>query len=241
MSPANVPTRTSATMPPPCGRSRRSTAWASGEADPRHARARRPRPPGPVARGVGDRDEEQDGEERGERRARPGPASPSCGGDDERRSRRGTRRASAGRGVVGAEQLVHADRGRAARRPRRTTRRPRPRSRSRTPARARRRRSATRGPAAHQRPPNRRRRCGVLRQRGLERRAVEVRPQLVDEDQLGVRRLPHEVVAEPPLAARADDEVRVVHLGRVEQLPERLLAAARVARSAASRISARPP
>src|SRR5256885_8863850 len=70
----------------------------------------------------------------------------------------------------------------------------------------------------------------VLRQRRLEGLAREVRPQLVAEDQLGVRRLPHQVVRQPPLAARADDEVGVVHLGRVEQPGERLLAAAGVAR-----------
>ena len=75
----------------------------------------------------------------------------------------------------------------------------------------------------------------------LERVAVEVRPQLVAEDELGVRRLPQEVVAQALLAARADDEVRVVHLGRVEQRrgspPRRRRRSAR----AASTISARPP
>src|SRR4051812_7993319 len=60
----------------------------------------------------------------------------------------------------------------------------------------------------------------VLRQRRLEGLAGEVGPQLVDEDQLRVRRLPHQVVRQAPLPARADHEVGVVHLGRVEQLGE---------------------
>src|SRR3954447_9680790 len=63
----------------------------------------------------------------------------------------------------------------------------------------------------------------VLGQRGLEGLAGEVRPQLVGEDQLGVGGLPHQVVGEPPLAAGADDEVGVVHLGRVEELGEVVL------------------
>ena len=55
--------------------------------------------------------------------------------------------------------------------------------------------------------------------------AVEVRPQLVAKDQLGIGGLPHEVVAQPLLAARADDDVGVVHLGGVQQRPEVLLVA----------------
>src|SRR3954447_2818283 len=70
----------------------------------------------------------------------------------------------------------------------------------------------------------------VLGQRGLEGLAGEVGPQLVAEHQLRVGRLPHQVVGQPVLAARADDEVGVVHLGRVEQLAECLLAPAGVAR-----------
>src|SRR4051794_39084066 len=65
---------------------------------------------------------------------------------------------------------------------------------------------------------------GELGQRRLERRAREVGPQLVAEDELRVRRLPEQVVRHPLLAARADDEVRVVHLGRVQERPEVLLA-----------------
>jgi hypothetical protein len=68
-----------------------------------------------------------------------------------------------------------------------------------------------------------------LLQRRLERRAVEVGPQLVAEDELGVRRLPEQVVRQALLAAGADHEVGVVHLGRVEQRAERLLPAALVA------------
>src|SRR3954451_12940053 len=64
---------------------------------------------------------------------------------------------------------------------------------------------------------------GVLLERRLEGLAGEVGPQLALEDQLGVRRLPQQVVRHPLLAACADDEVRVVHLGGVEQRPERLL------------------
>src|SRR3954454_24391802 len=66
----------------------------------------------------------------------------------------------------------------------------------------------------------------VPRQGGLERLACEVGPQLVDEHQLGVGRLPHQVVRQPPLAARADDEVGVMHLGRVEQRSDAGLVAA---------------
>src|SRR5664279_2668534 len=57
---------------------------------------------------------------------------------------------------------------------------------------------------------------GVLGQRLLERLAREVRPQLVAEDQLRVGGLPQQVVGQAPLAACADDQVGVVHLGRVQ-------------------------
>src|SRR5438094_8764326 len=60
----------------------------------------------------------------------------------------------------------------------------------------------------------------------LEGLAGEVRPQLVAEDELGVGRLPQQVVGQPLLAARADDEIRLVHLGRVEQPREVGLVAA---------------
>src|SRR5205823_225271 len=66
-----------------------------------------------------------------------------------------------------------------------------------------------------------------LVERGLEGLAREVRPQLVAEDELRIGPLPEQVVAGPLLAAGADDQVGIVHLGGVEQLAERLFAAAR--------------
>src|SRR3954447_19989607 len=70
----------------------------------------------------------------------------------------------------------------------------------------------------------------VLLQRRLEGLPREVGPQLVAEDQLGIGRLPQQVVGEAALAARADDEVGVVHLGRVQQVREGLLASPLIAR-----------
>ena len=101
--------------------------------------------------------------------------------------------------------------------------------------------AASRARGGHQRPPNRRVAALVLVQRRLERLAREVRPQLVGEDELRVGALPQQVVAQPLLAARADDEVRVVHLRRVEQPPEVASSPPPSKRAAASRISARPP
>src|SRR5438270_10699036 len=69
-----------------------------------------------------------------------------------------------------------------------------------------------------------------LGERGLEGLAREVGPQLVAEDELGVGRLPEQVVGQALLAAGADDEVGVVHLGRVEQRGEVGLVAAAEAR-----------
>src|SRR3954449_7175065 len=69
----------------------------------------------------------------------------------------------------------------------------------------------------------------ILLQRGLERLAGEVGPQLVAEDQLGVGRLPEQVVGQAALAARADDQVGVVHLRGVHEVRERLLASPLVA------------
>src|SRR3954451_11188367 len=66
----------------------------------------------------------------------------------------------------------------------------------------------------------------VLGQRRLEGLAGEVGPQLVAEDELGVRGLPQQVVRQPPLAAGADDEVGIVHLRCVEQPGEVVLVAA---------------
>ncbi len=90
------------------------------------------------------------------------------------------------------------------------------------------------------RPPKRRRRSPYSCKRLLERLPREIGPQLVAEDELRVGGLPEQVVREAPLAGGADDQVRVVHLGRVEELPEVLLVAVREAH-AASTISARPP
>src|SRR3954447_22366766 len=64
-----------------------------------------------------------------------------------------------------------------------------------------------------------------LGQRGLERLAAEVGPQLVAEHELRVRRLPQQVVGQALLAGGADHEVGVVHLGRVQEPAECLLAA----------------
>src|SRR5204863_452176 len=65
-----------------------------------------------------------------------------------------------------------------------------------------------------------------LLQRLPECLAAEVRPQLVAEDQLRVRALPQQVVGDPQLAAGPDQNVRVVHLGRVEQGAEVVLSPA---------------
>ena len=54
---------------------------------------------------------------------------------------------------------------------------------------------------------------------------VEVRPQLLAEDELRVGALPEQEVRDPLLAAGADQEVGLVHLGRVEVAAELLLAA----------------
>ena len=62
-----------------------------------------------------------------------------------------------------------------------------------------------------------------LAQRLLEGLAVEVGPQLLAEDELRVGALPEQVVGDPLLAAGADQQVGVVHLGRVEAVAELLL------------------
>src|SRR4051812_28987380 len=80
----------------------------------------------------------------------------------------------------------------------------------------------------------------VLLQRGLERLAGEVGPQLVAEDELGVGGLPQQVVGQPLLAAGADHEVGVVHLGRVQQVREGPLAPSLVARRRVEDLRARP-
>src|SRR4051812_45772973 len=80
----------------------------------------------------------------------------------------------------------------------------------------------------------------VLLQRRLERLAGEVGPQLVAEDELGIGGLPEQVVGQPLLAAGADHEVRVVHLGGVQELGEGLLAASLVARRRVEDLGPRP-
>src|SRR4029077_14587300 len=57
---------------------------------------------------------------------------------------------------------------------------------------------------------------GELDERLLQRLAREVRPQLVAKHELRVGRLPQQVVGEPLLAARADDQVGIVHLTRIQ-------------------------
>src|SRR3954469_2828199 len=68
-----------------------------------------------------------------------------------------------------------------------------------------------------------------LVERLLERLARVVGPQLVAEDELRVGRLPEQEVGHALLAAGPHDDVRVVHLGRVEERAQRLLPAAGVA------------
>src|SRR5215213_6551978 len=63
----------------------------------------------------------------------------------------------------------------------------------------------------------------VLVERLAERLAREIGPQLVPEDELRVRALPQQVVRDPLLPGGADEQVRVVHLRRVEQSRELLL------------------
>src|SRR6201992_344118 len=62
-------------------------------------------------------------------------------------------------------------------------------------------------------------------QRTLERRPVEVRPQLLGEDELRVGALPEQIVGDPLLAAGSDQAVAIVHVGRVEMTAELLLGA----------------
>jgi hypothetical protein len=60
----------------------------------------------------------------------------------------------------------------------------------------------------------------ILGEALLEHLAAEVGPQLVAEDELGIRCLPEQVVRGPLLAGGPDDQVGVVHLGRVEVVTE---------------------
>ena len=64
---------------------------------------------------------------------------------------------------------------------------------------------------------------GELEQRLVEGGRAEVRPQAVGEHELGVGGLPDEEVADPLLAAGADDEVGVRQAARVQRLADRPL------------------
>src|SRR4051812_46543471 len=48
--------------------------------------------------------------------------------------------------------------------------------------------------------------------------AREIRPQRVEEDELGIRRLPQQEVRRPLFTARADEQVDVRHVGLVKAL-----------------------
>src|SRR5204862_1307412 len=64
---------------------------------------------------------------------------------------------------------------------------------------------------------------GVLRECPGELLAIEVGPERVGEVELGIGRLPEQEVRETLLSARANHEIRVVHVGRVEPASELLL------------------
>src|ERR1700727_3344589 len=81
-------------------------------------------------------------------------------------------------------------------------------------------RQIRRGPAAEAP-----RTCVEGRKRVLECGAREVGPHLLAEDELRVGGLPEQVVRQALLAAGADDQVRVVQIGRVEAAAEVLLVA----------------
>src|SRR5882762_11757397 len=63
----------------------------------------------------------------------------------------------------------------------------------------------------------------VLLARRPQVAAVVVRPQLVLEDVLGIRRLPDEEVTSPPLPRRPDEQVHIGNVGAVQVLGERRL------------------
>src|SRR5205814_10061558 len=68
--------------------------------------------------------------------------------------------------------------------------------------------------------------CIVL-ERGTKILAAEVGPELVDEHELGVGRLPEQEVRDPQLPGRADQQVGVRHLRLVEEGGEPLLVESR--------------
>src|SRR6185312_10002804 len=65
-----------------------------------------------------------------------------------------------------------------------------------------------------------------LVQGGLERLPGEIGPQLVTEHELRVRALPQQVVGDAQLAAGADHEIWVMHVGRIEVTAKLLLGGA---------------
>ena len=73
------------------------------------------------------------------------------------------------------------------------------------------------------RPPKRRRRRRVLGERAAQVALAEVRPERVDEHELGVGDLPEQEVRDPQLAGRADEQVGVGQLRRVQLRGERVL------------------
>src|SRR3954464_14367198 len=58
--------------------------------------------------------------------------------------------------------------------------------------------------------------AGVVVEGCAERLLAEVRPERVQEDELRVGELPQEEVRDPQLAGRADQEIGIRHLGRVQ-------------------------
>src|SRR3569623_2391109 len=58
--------------------------------------------------------------------------------------------------------------------------------------------------------------AGIVLEHLAERRLVEIRPVLLDEDEFGIGALPEQEVREPLLAAGADDDVRIGHARGVE-------------------------
>src|SRR5215831_5064019 len=63
----------------------------------------------------------------------------------------------------------------------------------------------------------------VLRECGAQIALVEVRPQPVDEHELGVCQLPQHEVRHAQLPARTDQEIRIGELGRVEMCRQDVL------------------
>src|SRR3954449_10487330 len=64
---------------------------------------------------------------------------------------------------------------------------------------------------------------GVLRQRSTQVALVEVRPELVHEDKFRIRELPEQEVRDAQLAARADQQIGIGQLRRIEVRGEHVL------------------